>query len=143
MANVIYINSIISIMVRGISASSLSANPQGPAIKSMVENIAQNIDANIISAHSNGANYVVVELPNTFDTTGSGLTLADIQTIIYSDIITLYGTSESEGGRGFDVKLHSKNKCMFIIVKWTPNFDDEERRARTEIIKKHMSVSSK
>ncbi len=97
------------------------------------------MDTQIERANVEGHGSAYISLPVTFPSAG-GFEPMDMQTIIYSDLLVLYGTPVNAGGKGFDKVYidYADISNPKLIVMWQVGLSDTERASRMEIIKRHQ-----
>lgn len=123
-------------MKKGVTVSSLNKRSNRAVIDSIVQDIVKVIDAQILNTHQSGGNNVKHELPTTFNI--CNMDVADAQTMIYSELISLYTKPESQGGKGFTNTTIDMGVKTFIYIRWLNGMDKKERENRRQIILSHM-----
>ena len=120
---------------RGLTIKDLEAKHAIEVARSFVERQAEIMDAQIERNNAGGQNCAILELPTHFSAT-NGVDSADMQLIIYSDLVSLYRGSIATGGKGFE-KVHLDMRDMTkpkLIVRWNIGLSTDERQTRRSII---------
>lgn len=118
----------------GLTIDTLCGNTMRTTLAGIVKLHVETIDSLIQNAYANGINKIVYELPTTFDL--GNLDKKQGQILVYSEIICLFRTPVSDGGKGFDntyIKLNPDS--TILIVEWNDIFPQKERDSRNDIIK--------
>lgn len=125
---------------RGLTFSSLQGKSSQNMLDNAISSIIRDIDAHIMSSHSNGMPACKVDLPVTFGI--ATVKDSDAQLYIYSELINLMILSEEDGGKGFDpngVHLEKSDKGVAIVVRWKTMMDDAEtRKWRQDLLKSYI-----
>ena len=121
---------------KGITAKELFAKSSRSEVKSIIERLIGIIDANILAAHNSGLNSIEYILPTNYAT--KNMDKADMQTMIYSDLITIYRDPEEKGGKGFsDVYIYNVEGSPRLHIKWVNGMGESERKSRREYINRY------
>jgi hypothetical protein len=120
--------------VRGITVNSLRGMTNSDIIKTIINDQIRLIDAKILSAHEGGFSKIEYELPTNFAV--NGLEKADIQLIVYSDLVKIYGTSVKDGGKGFTVRVET-GVISKLHIGWPNTMQGNERDERRRILIQH------
>jgi hypothetical protein len=119
---------------KGITYSDLVNRTDTRVIQTIIDQQIKVIDVAIATAHSAGADFVEHALPINFSF--NNMSKAEAQTLIYSELLSLYKTPESRGGKGFTtvyITDISTNPTMHI--KWVNRMNDDEKERRNRFIK--------
>jgi hypothetical protein len=116
---------------RGLTARSLFQKSNREIIRTIVQDQVKSIDSQISAAHSSGFNHIEHELPVNFNI--NNLDKADAQTMIYSEILSIYKSPEPEG-KGFDKVYIDLGVKKTLHIHWLNGMDDEERARRRQMI---------
>ena len=127
--------------VRGLTAKELLGISNRQIIRSIVDGQVDVIDAEIKRSHAAGFSRITHDLPTNFNL--NNMSLADAQTLIYSELILIY-SEQPPSGKGFEeVIIKSSATRPQLIIGWTNGMADEERTQRTEIIRAATIVPKK
>ena len=103
------------------------------ALKDVVRDQIQVIDAQITMAHKQGMDGIVYDLPVNFEL--SHMPLEDAQLYVYSELVAIY-KAKPPHGKGFSsVKLSFGDSTTKIIIGWTVGLTQRERACRKAIIR--------
>lgn len=118
--------------LKGITAKSLHASSDRRIIEEIVSDQVKCIDMRIQTAHSSGFNQISYDLPTNFQI--NNMSKTDAQTMIYSEILSIYKNTEAEGGKGFDRVSIELGSIPKLFVEWLNGMDDFEREQRRKVI---------
>jgi hypothetical protein len=119
---------------KGLTQRELFAKSDRKIVREIVSDQERLIDASILTAHRSGFNHIEHELPVNFNI--SNMDKADAQTMIYSELLTIYKSPESAGGKGFEnVHIDMISLKPILRINWLNGMDDDERRRRREYIR--------
>jgi hypothetical protein len=116
---------------RGLTARSLFQKSNREIIRTIVQDQVKSIDSQIAAAHSSGFNRIEHELPVNFNI--NNLDKADAQTMVYSEILSIYKSPEPEG-KGFKEVYIDPGVKTTLHIKWLNGMDESERARRRQII---------
>jgi hypothetical protein len=120
--------------VRGITVNSLRDVTSSDIIKTIIHDQIKLIDAKILSAHEASFCKIEYELPTNFAI--NGLEKADMQLIVYSELVKIYSTSTKEGGKGFTVRVET-GTISKLHIGWPNTIQNAEREERRRILMQH------
>jgi hypothetical protein len=118
-------------MIRGVTAKSLFQKSNRDIIRAIVQEQVKVIDAKILAAHTSGFSHIEYELPVNFSI--NNLDKADAQTMIYSELLSIYKSPEPEG-KGFDNVFIDPGVRTLFHVYWLNGMDNDERDTRRKLI---------
>lgn len=119
----------------GLTVQNLPQPDKINAVRVAVRAITQTIDREILAAHRQGHDSCKYSLPS--DLAISGLDRYGAQLLVYSELLTIYGSPIEDNGKGFDVRIGGTNEQPYFELKWKNGMSAEERDARQKIIDKH------
>lgn len=122
---------IITIPARGLTAKTLFQKSNREIIKTIVQEQIKVIDSKIATAHSSGFNHIEHELPVNFNI--NNLDKADAQTMIYSELLSIYKKDEPDG-KGFEQVYIDPGLKTIFHVYWLNGMDNDEREERRKLI---------
>ncbi len=118
--------------VSGLTARMLFQKSNREIVKNIVNDLMRTIDTLIATTHQSGFNYIEYELPLNFSI--NNVSKSDAQTLIYSELLTIYKTPEPKG-KGFDnVAISITPTKTTLYINWINGMDNDERVQRKKII---------
>ncbi len=118
--------------VRGLTARELFAKSRRGIAQDIIQEQIRVIDAEINTNHVAGFNYVVHDLPVNFNI--SGMDKSDAQTLIYSEILSIYKQPEPQG-KGFENVYIERGERPKSHIGWVNGMDEQERQQRMALIR--------
>lgn len=126
-----------------VTINSLSKATNNPLLKQVTRELITSIMGSIVDANENGKCMIEYDLPVSF--IASGISKADAQLIVWTDVISALSLPVTEGGRGFkNVKLVRSGAERFtLIVAWDSGLTEDERTRRMDILRSAYAVENK
>jgi hypothetical protein len=122
---------------RGLTVSSLMKNSNRFIVQNIVQDQMRIIDAKISTAHQSGFDSITHELPVNFNI--NNMDKSESQTLIYSELISIYSTPERDGGKGFtNISIEGGATKTTLYIQWINGMDEKEKEQRQKIIRDHM-----
>mgnify|MGYP001575325568 CR=1 FL=1 len=122
---------------RGLTSRALLKQSNRYVVQHIVQDQIKVIDSKISLAHQAGFDHIEYELPVNFSF--NNMDKSDAQTLIYSELLEAYTTSEAAGGKGFpDTYIEGSVAKTLFHVYWLNGMDESERERRQKIIRDHM-----
>lgn len=124
-----------------INIQTLSRSGNNPLLKDTARELVNAIMAAVADANDGGHRTLEYELPVSFTT--SGISKADSQLIVWTDVICAITSPVAEGGRGFtDVKLkRDSTEKVYLVISWDNGMTVEERQRRLKVLKDAMGTA--
>jgi hypothetical protein len=117
----------------GVTAHSLFQRSNFERVRAVVIEQMHIIDERIVAAHRAGYNKIEHELPRVFNI-GSILSTVDAQTLIYSELLTIY-RNDAPLGKGFKhTRILIGPTSTTMIIQWPNGMSPEDRAARQKVI---------
>jgi hypothetical protein len=126
--------------VKGITVNSLRDVTNGDIIKTIIQDQIKLIDAKIMTAHDAGFNKIEYDLPTNFSI--NGLEKADMQLIVYSELVKIYGTPVRDGGKGFTIRVEIGTTSK-LHISWPCTMQNGEREERRRLLLQHSITKGK
>lgn len=115
----------------GVTVNSLFRRSNRNALKIIVDDLVQLIDALILTTHESGGNSISYDLPNTFSL--NNMSVKDAQILVYSELIQVY---LDKGFSNISIKLGHAGSVLYI--SWLNGMTKNERERRKGLIMKYM-----
>lgn len=132
----------------GITVKDLSNEHVWKIIREHCAELIGQIDANIVAVNDSGGSRAEFKLPKGFDV-GGGISKADIQILIYSELIRRYSNAIDDPqvpGKGFpEVGIIVKNKGSpneehYFSTSWHNTLNIEDRAIRREYVESRTTI---
>lgn len=120
-------------MVLDISAETLYKKSNSYEIRNLIDQIYQSIACKIYEAKRAGLSEITYELPDNIS--ASGLELADLQLIVYANII------EKLREKRLKVGLYYQKGTAMLMIRWPSVLDPREKERYKNILKSAIEES--
>lgn len=119
---------------RGLTSSSLVEYSNRRILQDVIAEQIKTIDLSIKTAHKAGSDYIEYELPTNF--TINNMSKSEAQTMVFSELLTIFTTDEKDGGKGFPQTRIKIDANPILFIKWKNGIDSDEIKSRLDTIKK-------